>query len=1225
MSKYVMLECNRLNGRRQVGGIDESQDTYKNKWTNNVNSSGIQINTGDTITCEASAINTIGAADSTLEYTGEENRNGYVDNKCSLSMAYYVNDSGFNMVKLPLVETKTSFGYVFRENPTKPIMEYLDNPQGIGANGVLNYLASRSMGEPNLDLFYFTFTEGKTPQLVNDLPETGLVYAIKLDPKGPGVNYRIGGTYNTRPLVGQNVGTITHVMLIDVLDVITETGFTDMPSKIRIRDPGVGYDYTLCPFNLYISAPVDGGQASNGLQQFTVQSYMNPNFKSKCSQGADGRRYYFGETGWSGPSLTQYEGQPANQNQGQDLEALQPNFRHRQTQIDLEVPIGLSTPDNLGTLITDQLHAPTRMTVERATDPSNNLGFDYNAFKVRSVLPDDQAAVIRPPVITTPTYTLFPSGSSYTHKNQRMNSLVGTRRQYYSVLGVDDPDKFAGLQFSRQLYYGLTNDIVKNQVNSGTHQRPSVGDFQNQTVGLLGMNQALMMAIPGDPANTKVKKLNKGDWVLTNQYFTEANVRKLSEGMKKCETYYDDLNEIVDPFSDKYKKGLAVAMDLGLYIDETSNAYPLTPPDKPLPDGVVYPLPNQRTRFRAMWETYEGSDNKGFKHVDEGNGLNSTTQLPNVDVCIGSIPFGGFVHRDGVEENDGQELSSIIFTARYDGDEVYNDSDIAQNYQNLYDIISQANDGTLFTVNGQSMRETFDRVYTDADPLIGTKSATDLIALAKKYDLAIIPVFPKASRTDEYKFGGRPYIAFKSHYDCGNNTTTKFNTSNPSRTNGLKWSIDSRNCPYGIQLGLDTSSIRNNLALCYNTNYATLGSGALDENNDINPFCPLLYMGAVNPSLNFNGTLSRFEWSGWNTPYTIGNGAPGSNQYILDATGNPEQQSYAVNQPQSVVDFVPGGLGTPMAVAGLANPIINSIKRGTCFWNQSNPISFLESLSGLSFLDLKLYDGNGDAYVMDYRGAMNKGIPYDNSENYYLYWQEDDLTDTLFGKMGFTLRQFLPIIGRSNSQFTNPLTFRTSTGIMKHELLRTPLPMTTGAYISSAEFQPTGTNSQDMPLYNLYPNMGLPSQPAVQQGTITAFNLPSKLDYPYMLIYSSVMTNGTDTEYYGGVDGKSKLPCIGYITRNYNSGDFFYSLEQGFNYTANKDFVITDIETELRLPNGLRPRLQPHSSVIYKITKPLQQLPPPSIDGPPSPKERAKRVPPKDGGEEDEDDEDEDE
>jgi hypothetical protein len=197
---------------------------------------------------------------------------------------------------------------------------------------------------------------------------------------------------------------------------------------------------------------------ANGLQQFTVQSYMNPNFKSKCSQGADGRRYYFGETGWSGPSLTQYEGQPTNQNQGQDLEALQPNFRHRQTQIDLEVPIGLSTPDNLGTLITDQLHAPTRMTVERATDPSNNLGFDYNAFKVRSVLPDDQAAVIRPPVITTPTYTLFPSGSSYTHKNQRMNSLVGTRRQYYSVLGVDDPDKFAGLQFSRQLYYGLTND-----------------------------------------------------------------------------------------------------------------------------------------------------------------------------------------------------------------------------------------------------------------------------------------------------------------------------------------------------------------------------------------------------------------------------------------------------------------------------------------------------------------------------------------------------------------------------------------------------------------------------------------------------------------------------------------------------------------------------------------------------------------------------------------------
>ena len=1235
MSKYVMLECNRLNGRRQVGGIDESQDTYKNKWTNNVNSSGIQIDPGDTITCEASAINTVGAADSTLEYTGEENRNGYIDNKCSMSMAYYVNDSGFNMVKLPLVSTRTSFGYFPRisadqpptaQYPIQPITTYLDNPHM--TENVLDYMASRSVGEPYLDTYSKApFHEGVAPQLLNDLPGEGLVYSVKLDKAHPGVNYRINGTYVAMPINTnqsdpndpQYIGYIATKMTIDVLDVMTETGYADMPSQIRIRDPGDGYLLSACPFNLYVWEAVDGGSNGNNLQQFTVKSYMNENFKTKCSAGADGRRYYFGDTKWTGSALTQYTGEPENQALGQDMGSLNPNFRYRQTQLDLEVPIGLSTPDNLATLITDQLHAPTRMTLERSLDPQSDLGFDYKSFKVRSVLADDAPEIIRPPVITTPTFTLFPSGASYSHKDQRMDSLAGARRQYYGVLGNDNPDKFAGLQFSRQLYYGLTNDILNNQVNSGTFQRPNVGDFQNQTVGILGMNQALMMEIPNDPANTKLKKLNKGDWVLTNQYFTESNVRTLSEGLKKCEMYYDNLNEVVDPYSDKYKKGLGVAMDIGLYVDEISNAYPLTPPSQSVGE-TPYPIPNQRTRFRSMSEVRGEGDNLGLKFIDFGNAVDPDTQQPNGDVCVGNIPFGAFVHRDGIENNDGQELSSIVFTARYDGDEIFNNSDIAPNYQRLYDIIAQPGDGSRFTVAGQSIGETFNRKYTDPDPTIGTKSTEDLLALAKKYDVAIIPVFPAVGRTDEYKFGGRPYIAFKSHYDCGANAiaTDVFNTSNPSRSNGLKWAIDGRNAGYGLQLGLDTSSIRNNLALCYNTNYASML-----QPKDIKTYCPLLYMGAVNPSLNFNSTLSRFEWSGWNTPYTIGNGMPGSNQYILDATGNPEQQSYAVNQPQSVVDIVPGNAGTPMVIqppdGGTPITISNLITRGASFWNQSNPSSFLESLSGLSFIDLKLYDGNGDASVMNFKGSMNQGLPYDSSKNYYLYWGDDNLTDTLFGKMGFTMRQFLPIIGRPNSQFTNPLTFRTSYGAIKNELLRTPLPMTTGAYISSAEFQPTGTNSQDMPLYNLYPNMGLPSQPAVEQGTITAFNLPSKLDYPYMLIYSSVMTNGTDTEYYGGVDGKSKLPCIGYITRNYNSGDFFYSLEQGFNYTANKNFVITDIETELRLPNGLRPRLQPHSSVIYKITKPLQQLPPPSVGGPPSPKARAKRSPPKDQDEEDED------
>ncbi len=113
------------------------------------------------------------------------------------------------------------------------------------------------------------------------------------------------------------------------------------------------------------------------------------------------------------------------------------------------------------------------------------------------------------------------------------------------------------------------------------------------------------------------------------------------------------------------------------------------------------------------------------------------------------------------------------------------------------------------------------------------------------------------------------------------------------------------------------------------------------------------------------------------------------------------------------------------------------------------------------------------------------------------------------------------------------------------------------------------------------------ARPSVDQGSITAFSLPQKLDYPYLCLYSSIVAAGTNTSYFGGSDGKSKVNCVGYITRFNNEGDFFYQIASDYSFTATKDFVLTDVDTDIRLPDGSRPRLQPYSSVIYKIIKPV--------------------------------------
>ena len=974
-------------------------------------------------------------------------------------------------------------------------------------------------------------------------------------------------------------------MMIKVLDVRTEANNPDIPTKIQIIDPGgntlktgaanqTPYNHTDCPFNVFING---GGKF---IQQVTINSYINPKFRSKVTSEADGRRYYFGPQDWTGCCLTEFDGIPNAIDVGQDTSEIRYTFDYRKTQIDIQVPVGLSTPTNIGSLITDQLHAPTRMTL--ANNKQHNT-VDFAAYQQTTLKGDGTTDVIRPPLITTPTFKPFPAGNSISQPNQYMDTLCGARRQYFSVLGMDNPDKFLGLQYTRQLRYMFNNDNQKNQINSGGNGVNGAGDFGNQSVGVLGMNQAYMMqeSTSRDPDDVRLQSHDKGAYILTNTYFTEENVKLIARGFRKAERYYDDLSVYIDPFSPAYKKGLAVAMDIGLYCEENSNAYPLTRNNQNN-DGPG-PLPAQRQRFKSGWEVENnpaGVDvhQYGFVAVD-----NEPNLVPPYEKCVGTIPFAAEHHRDGVALNDGQELSSFVFTSRYDGDKIYSLTDGPSSaYDKLYSkisIIPSYNPALAeFSVDGQNIYNTFVRTYTDDDPLIGLQSTETLMAMTEKYDVALIPVFPKPGDPDYFKFGGRPFIAYKSHYAVGYSAPL-FDPTNPSRE-GQKWQIDSKNVAFGLQLGLDTSAIRNNQSLLYNTNYATLKSG------DSKPttFSSVVYMGAVNPSLDFDTTLSRFEWTGFNTPYTLGNGTPGLNQTNLQANDSPQEQVYGVNVKGAISDTLPGADGfQPLVVGGVT--YTHNVVRTTNMYAQSKSERFLDSLSGLSFLDLIFYDDKGNKTLYNYKGLKTSGqLP--------TAWKADEIRNTLLGKLGFELSQMLPIFGSPQATFTNELTFTTDFTTNESKMSRTPCPMTTGAYISSAEFQPTGSNAQNYPLYNLYPNIGLPAQPTVSQASLTAVNLPQKLNYPYLLVYSSLMADGTDTTYYGGVDGKSKLPCIGYISRQYSGGDFFYGLEQAFSYTANKSFTITDINTEIRLPDGSRPRLQPNSGVIYKITKPIYQPPP---------------------------------
>ncbi len=1162
MSKYILLECNRINGKTNYNLIDDDQDEFKNSWVNNISSYGIVINPGDIIQCESAAINTVGASDSTIEFIGKENDNGFVDNLTGINFSYYVNDTGINNIKLPLVNTLT----------------YCSRTQTCFVGGNLNdiseVLKNRGLGDPFLDTYSQITPPTPGASYLNDaaMPQTNLVnfYDLSKVPSDIGTGYRISGVYSGIPKTSGRPGAD---MQIKVINTIAEGSKEGIPSEIQIISYG-NYEYSDNE-EIILNAAADGGSNPTTPQTIILRFRLNDNFKTKMNVGPTGNRLFPASKGFTGPNHIKYEGIPDNtgaNNKALNTNKINPNFEKRTKLINFELPVGLNTPDNVAGILTNQMHKPTRFNKN-----TKSPFFNYNKNIINSKDINDNPIQVIPPLIETPTYTPMPvNGSCEVEivENNIFNDFQGCRQLYYGIVAYAFPERIA-LNVFNTAYYGLDNDDKTNAINTGNNQVSDMGDFGNQKIGDLGLKGCYMDNIGKTSGESSCLKTNSttGPLILTNMYYTEKNIKNIANAFRKAEKYVGLQTEQYNNKDPNFLNNLAVPVDLHRYVDQLSQGFPLTPSNNL--SEFSGEIPNQRKRFCTFQERKNPNIPNIFKNVDDGYAAPNNTV--NNDICIGTQIFGFEQHPLNEANNDGQMLSQFVFKSRYDETILFNEKNIADYYQEQFNRLKDVTgrEDTEFILSSDSKIENiYNNSYTDTLDNI-KRDYNDLIALSKKYDICAIPVFP--DKQDEYnKFGGRPYIAFKHAFKL--DSTPLFDTS----IMGLDqtFQIDSRNCQYGAEIGYDPSFIRNQASLLYNTNYAD--EFRLNQKNTYNN---LIFMGAVNPSIEFDPTLSRFTINGLNTPTTIGNGLPTNNQQNLEANNEPEQQVYYVNKAGQIADIHQLSLGGTLTLSG--NTIKSTeIRKCNEFINQESN-KFIESYTGLAIENIVLYDSKNNSTTLNNNNLFGNDYAENNLIQGSNRYNQDILFKTLFDKLGFKISQLLPEFGSSQAVFNDPIIFNEKNITYLEQFENTCKPMTTSAFISSAEYQPTSTNRVDMPLYGIGTNIGLPSTPSVTQSQITSQNLPQKLDYPYLLIYSSIIQGGTDTEYYGGSDGKSKLPCIGYITRNYNEGDFFYGLEQSFNYTANKSFTLTEISHEIRLPDGSRPRLQPNNSIIYKITKPI--------------------------------------
>ena len=1191
MTEYIqniIVECNRTRSKVNVSSIPEKEDQYKNKWTNNVSTTGISVDTGDVISLEAGAINSKGANEAVIEFIGE-NEQGILDNKAELELGFYVNHCGRNTLSLPLFNQKCE------PVPTQRVAtEY-----SIYANMLQRDIGGFPQGIANPETSDLYKQQAPMEDMITDYKitnegnyyEAGKYYMAKPDGTPAG-----GVAYATGQHIIIQVISVKSAAAGDV-GIIDEYKFINEGVNIASFDNvGIEQDLFTSPATYTFDIEVDragnilnnprltpgsGGSAPAITQAaLQIKSRINPNVYMKNFEPPDNTRYYFLDPAYTGMDFV-------NWSNTADIKLLEPDCNLRVNKVMLEVPQGYNTADNVGKLLTDILHEPLQ------TEKTTNLPFaSFNTYTVNTHDYNNYGGrtTALPAVVSTPTYQPSPANGDPVANKQNAVFATSyetyrpdpdftppppfvppvdfqeamTRRSYYSSIAYADPERFEGLKCFRNFKYGVDNNDPLNGINTGINQFQITTPFGDQTVGQLGQRVCSLNNLPtaGDTFGNAFCKFPRGKLILTNMYWDEDTLARIGNAFRQNERYLNGDKNKAEWGSTDYKQYTGVFLDCNMYDDQTTYKT-----DKNLGIQGSYNYYGSRADYDANTTNWL---------IDT---LQFSPALP--------VPYTGKYpcfdqQRDG-SPNNGRELGGI-WVQSYWRDEflvqnvngVQKPTDGIDYMQLLNELSNGANyDGNFFLPDDNDPNSgipMFRSNNQQNNPDLGTYE--ELIQMAIDNNVAAVPVYNLAE--GNIFNNGKPYIALISAVNVDSpedlvGSDYDFNQGVPEKARwdfnlGIadqNWFLSKWNLQYGFQFGFDNSFTRNKAVLFTNLQ-ATRELDPKDRQN----YAGVGMIGAVNPEIKFDEVASRFEILGLNSGMTIGNGNLQQPALELEASDDPEQLCYNIGAIGNIQPYMnPTGFN-----AGQYDPT----KYFPCLDMRQLASSIVASQSGVSILNINLFFATAD--------DEDDGEPL-----VFPSIADDFYTDSLLDKMGFTVTQLLPRLGSSQSFFTNNLEFRGTAGDYG-EAYNNSLPMTTGQYISSAEIQASSVNSVDMPQYDLGINFFQSARPDVEPASITAFRIPDKLNYPYLCIYSDIATAGADTTYYGGVDSHSKIPCLAFMTRNYTNGDYFYALESTFNYTVTKPFVITDITTDIRLPDGKRPVLDPNSAVIYKIQK-TKQLP----------------------------------
>ena len=311
-----------------------------------------------------------------------------------------------------------------------------------------------------------------------------------------------------------------------------------------------------------------------------------------------------------------------------------------------------------------------------------------------------------------------------------------------------------------------------------------------------------------------------------------------------------------------------------------------------------------------------------------------------------------------------------------------------------------------------------------------------------------------------------------------------------------------------------------------------------------------IYLGAIEPLINFDSSSNRFSISDLHTPEFVSqpfNSGANAGAPIVDDAG---KKCYKINKRLNHYTFCPDMIpykdkqpffDATVVSASLVRPNIN-LKSYTIF----------DSHSGISLEDF--------------------GIPRSQ-------WLK-----SLWNTLGFTFDQMNA--SENNLQFRNNdivkpnmMGMTTNAKVLQNDIMNYSVNLF-GAVMYQPNVPMTSTEGSTVPTTTQKKQ----TPPAIVVADIVstkiiAENLPTKSTRPYYLVKSNLLPN---QNYMGG---RSDLPVMAVVTKINGYQDAFSQDGTQMEFVVTRPMVVNNIKTMITDPDGTPARVDDSSGVIYKVTK----------------------------------------